>query len=489
MMMRKRALTLLSVLGFLWLTLLLSACGIGTADPAATPTVTPAATAATAPTATAQPEATATPGEDSGGLSVPDVGQVSTAVADRTPVPTPTPGAVEEGINELVQAAGLAGKSFLGLTVEDWINLVFSALIAVLGYLVGDKLLFGLLKRIARRTSTKFDDAFLDTIGGELKELVMILVTRFALLRLDFWGDGLRTFIDDVSFALVIVVVVAISLRLIRFAGEWYQKNLGPDKDKKRLDPIIAVVERMGYVLVMIIGVSMLLSQLGINISALSAALIFSTVILYLGAKDNIADAISGFIILIDQPFRVGDTIEIEKLNRRGTVVEVGTRTTQIRTGDNRLVIVPNSTIGASQVINYSYPDPKYQVHIEIGVAYGSDFDQVRSVIKDAVSGVDGVLPDEPVDALFYEFGDSSRTMHVRWWIDNVKHEKPIIDQVCEALENALGKAGIDLPFNTASLIVQVDPETIKQLSPSLQKPEPDDQASAGSSPNDSETE
>ncbi len=126
-------------------------------------------------------------------------------------------------------------------------------------------------------------------------------------------------------------------------------------------------------------------------------------------------------------------------------------------------------------MINYSFPDTNYRVQIEIGVAYGSDFDQVRSVIHDAVRGVDGVLPDKPVDALYHEFGDSARTMRVRWWIDDVNHEGAMIDQVSEALEAALTKAGIDLPFNTENLIVQVDPETIKQLSPSLQRPEKDD--------------
>ena len=132
-------------------------------------------------------------------------------------MPTPTAGPVEEGIDELAEATGLAGKSFLGQTAEQWINLALSALLAALGYLVGVKLLFGLLKGAARRISTKFDDAFLDTIGGELKDLVVILVTRYALLRLEFWSDGLRTAIDDVSFGLGIVVLVAISLKLIGY--------------------------------------------------------------------------------------------------------------------------------------------------------------------------------------------------------------------------------------------------------------------------------
>jgi MscS family membrane protein len=207
------------------------------------------------------------------------------------------------------------------------------------------------------------------------------------------------------------------------------------------------------------------LSHFGINITALSAVVIVVALVLSLGAKDIISDAISGFIILIDQPFRAGDTIQIEELNKTGTVEAIGTRTTRVRTGDNRLVIVPNSTIGASQVINYSFPDTSYRVQIEIGVAYGSDFDQVRSLIQDAVRGIDGVLPDKPVEALIRGFGDSSRTMRVRWWIDDVNHEAPIVDRVCEALERALDGAAIDMPFVTEKIILSMDTQTKQQLS------------------------
>jgi small-conductance mechanosensitive channel len=139
--------------------------------------------------------------------------------------------------------------------------------------------------------------------------------------------------------------------------------------------------------------------------------------------------------------------------------LEISTRTTRIRTGDNREVIVPNSQIGTSQVINYTYPDPRYRVQTDIGVAYGSDYDQVRRVIKDAVRGVEGVLPDKPVDVFFRQFGDSTRMMRVRWWIDNYDDENPMLDQVNAALESALDEAGIDMPFNTYALNVRMEDE------------------------------
>ncbi|NIV35873.1 MAG: mechanosensitive ion channel, partial [Anaerolineae bacterium] len=73
----------------------------------------------------------------------------------------------------------------------------------------------------------------------------------------------------------------------------------------------------------------------------------------------------------------------------------------------NRVVIVPNSVIGTNQVINYSYPDPRYRIETHVGIAYGSDIETARRVIVDTVRQMEGVLPDDPVDVLYVEMGDS----------------------------------------------------------------------------------
>jgi small-conductance mechanosensitive channel len=343
---RKHGLKLIIVLTLLWLAVLVSACG---SQPAA-PTVTAIAPSASA---TIEPEPAIRPAEQGSDTTV---GDISQAVAERTPVPTPTPGLIADQVDDLAQATGLAGKAFLGLTAEDWINLAISALVLVVGYFVGASLLIRLLKRVARRTSTHFDDAFLDSIGDEIKWLVMLLFSRLAILRLDFLGDGLRAAFVDVFFVLGLLISTIIAFRLINFGAQWYKDNWEHQEDRNRLDPIITILQRLGYVLVIIIGASIALSHFGINVTAFSAALIFVAIVISLGAKDIISDAMSGFIILLDQPFRVGDTIQIEELNKRGTVVEIGTRTTRILTRDNRLVIIPNSKIGTSQVVNDTYP-------------------------------------------------------------------------------------------------------------------------------------
>ncbi len=155
---------------------------------------------------------------------------------------------------------------------------------------------------------------------------------------------------------------------------------------------------------------------------------------------------ISGVIILIDQPFRVGDRIEIQELNTWGDVVSIGLRSTRIRTLDNRMVIVPNSSISNNQVVNYTFPDPRYRIQTEIGVAYGTDLRLVREVITRSLQGIEGVIPDKPVDILFWGFGDSAMILRVRWWIESYIDARRSTDRVNEAMYSALADAGVEMP-------------------------------------------
>ena len=160
---------------------------------------------------------------------------------------------------------------------------------------------------------------------------------------------------------------------------------------------------------------------------------------------------------MADQPFREGDSVHIKELGTWGDVLDIGTRTTRIRTKDNRELIVPNSQIVKSQVVNYNYPDTRYRQQTDIGVAYGIDIERIRKAATDAVRGVKYVLDDEPVDVYFIEFGDSARRVRVRWWIATFHEDWPALDEVNVALESAFEKAGIELPYETYDLRVHME--------------------------------
>jgi len=159
---------------------------------------------------------------------------------------------------------------------------------------------------------------------------------------------------------------------------------------------------------------------------------------------------------LSDQPFRAGDSILIKELDTWGDVLDIGTRTTRVRTQENRELIVPNSQIAKSPIVNYNYPDTNYRLQSDIRIAYGIDIDHVRQIAVEAVRSVTFVLADEPVDVLFIEF-DSARKVRVRWLIATFKDKWYALDEVNTALESAFDKAHIDMPPATYALHVHIE--------------------------------
>ena len=150
---------------------------------------------------------------------------------------------------------------------------------------------------------------------------------------------------------------------------------------------------------------------------------------------------------MFDRPYRIGDRIEVQDLDTWGDVVDIGLRSTRIRTRDNRMVIIPNSVIGKSLIVNYSYPDTKYRIEIQIGIGYGSEIEHARKTLIEAVENVEGVLEDHPVEALFLEFGDSALIFRVRWWLDSYYDTRRMFDRVNTAMYDALRREGIDIPM------------------------------------------
>ena len=110
------------------------------------------------------------------------------------------------------------------------------------------------------------------------------------------------------------------------------------------------------------------------------------------------------------------------------------------------MVIVPNSVISQSLIVNYTYPSTQYRIQVHVGVDYGTNLEMARQTMIDAVRDVEGVLPDQEVEALFLEFGPSALIFRVRWWVDSYSDTRRMFDKVNTALYIALNEAGIEIP-------------------------------------------
>ncbi len=449
---------------WLWLllaALLLAACG-GTGEATAVsppPSPTPPATATLPPT-TPSPEETPATGladvlVDPIGALPGTLDEIANAIAQRTPVPTQMPDAIERYVNEVAATSGLDETTIFGLSGSDWLNILASTVMIILGTLLVNLLLLAVLRWLVAQTPISFDNEMLAALETPLRWLVLVIIARAAVLRLDIWSDQWAAWLDDIFFFLTLGAVTFGVFRLIAFLADWYLRNRVAADQRSRVAPLLTIITRLGYLLFLVVAGALALARLGVNVTLLSAVLLFLGLIIGLGARDAISDAVSGAFFLLDQRFRVGDEIYMPELDTRGTVVDVGIRQTRLQTYDNNIAIVPNSLIAGSQIINFSIPDPSYRLNTEVGVSYDADLDPVIELLEGAVRSVGSVLPDKPVDIYFMSFGDSARLMSIYWWVTGNDDRFQSISRVNAAIERTLDTAGVEMPFNTLDVNVR----------------------------------
>lgn len=351
------------------------------------------------------------------------------------------------------------------MTIEEWVGIITRFLVFALIYLIGIWLVRIPLRWLVRRTPTEFDDQFFTSVGSELKLLVLVLCIDFLLSRSTLISDQIRQILGDVFFILYLLIFVTLIWRLVRFTEHWYRSKLENRIGKDRYDTLSPLITRSTAVILVVFSLALLLEHFGFQVSSV---MVVGLVILvfYIAVRFVIADAVNGFIILFDQPFRIGDRVKIQGMDTWGEVIEIGTRTTHIQTFDKRVVVVPNSTIANQQLDNYTYPDTTYRMHLDIGIRFGFDIRQVQDAISHAVSGVQGVLPENPPEVLLIKFGDSGLTFRVRWWVHAQSDYYVMSNKINLAIIQAMEETGIEVALTSLNVIsFQADSVEAERLS------------------------
>jgi small-conductance mechanosensitive channel len=170
-----------------------------------------------------------------------------------------------------------------------------------------------------------------------------------------------------------------------------------------------------------------------------------------LAFKDILQNWLSGLLILYRQPFRPGD--QIVSGSFEGTVEAIEARATLLRTYDGQRIVIPNSDI-YTRAVTVRTAFAKRRSEYDLGIGYGDDVERACRVILDAMGGIRGVERAPAPEAIPWALDDSSVRIRVRWWTDPRQHEVVLArGRVVAMLRQALGRAGIDLPFPTQVLL------------------------------------
>ncbi len=299
------------------------------------------------------------------------------------------------------------------------------------------------LLRLAARSRFHLDDVFFKIVHRPA-EWSIILVGITLALRWSYSDmKGTAVWVAVVKTLLVLIWSVA----ALRFLGRIGQDAVKHWRQAGRQGTEIIRMGETAARLILIAGaIFLFLSIWDINITPLLASAGIAGVAVALAAQETLANLFGGISVMLDQPFKIGDYVILDS-GERGEVTAIGMRSTRIMTRDEVMISIPNSVITNAKIINESAPKPRFRVRVRIGVAYGSDIDQVEAILLDVAQKSRRVVKAPHPRVRLRTFGDSSLDFELLCWGFTPEQKGILIHELNCAIYKEFNKAGIVIPF------------------------------------------
>lgn len=268
--------------------------------------------------------------------------------------------------------------------------------------------------------------------GGRVLSLL-----EHPLLRFGEHSLSLLFLLKAVGFLLLLGLVAG---RVRVLVGAFLLR--GPDVEPGQRHAVENIAGYVIFVLGCIIG----LQNTGIDLSSLAVLGGALGVGIGLGLQQSANNFLSGIILLLERPVKVGDRVEVGTLD--GDVVRIGSRATWVRTNANIIVIVPNSEFVMQQVINWTATDRQVRFNLPVGVSYRSSPDEVREALLSVARANPDVMDDPGPEVLFDGFGESSLDFQLRvWTVTKVRTPNVLRSDLYFAIHREFARRGIEIPY------------------------------------------
>ncbi len=341
-------------------------------------------------------------------------------------------------------------QQFGGRPLSLWLT---AALYIVGGFFAGIFVKWisaSLLKKVSEKTKNRVDDIILAVTE---RPLVFILILAGARLGVEALkpGSGAEAFIDKAYYILVSLAVGWVCARIIDAVAEEYVKPLVERTEGDLDDQLLPIVRRILKVIVWTLATLIGLKNAGYDVGALIAGLGIGGVAVALAAKDTLSNLFGSFTIFIDRPFKLGDRIKVNGVD--GTVVDIGIRTSKLRTLDNRIVTIPNASFAASPIENVaSEPSTKIVEYLDITYASGSaGVERALAILRAMPSSVADI--EEEIVCGLSSFAESSLRLTFVFYIKKGASYLGTIDAVNRAVLARFEAEGIEFAFPTRVVV------------------------------------
>jgi len=323
------------------------------------------------------------------------------------------------------------------------LSLIYAALLLVVAVFAGYVarwLFMPLLDRSLVRRGV--DSAVTRTISAAIPFWALIIGIQMALALVPIQA-GTAGVVRTGLLALAVIVTTWVMAKVATELTIRYGNSIGAAR------AFGSMAQNLVKLAVLIIGGAILLSALGVHVTAIVASLGIGALAVALAFQDTLSNIFAGLSILADQPVRVGDFIKLQT-GEEGFVGDIGWRSTRIRTLSNYVIVIPNKKLSESIIHNYSMPDTTYVLSIPISVGYGADPDRVISILVDetrrAAKHIPEIVQDfEPAARLHPGFGESSLNFTLTCKVKQYADQVPVADELRRRIIERFRKEGVEL--------------------------------------------
>jgi len=341
-----------------------------------------------------------------------------------------------------------------------WIACGVLFVAAILLRRVVTNIIFRGLKKLAERTETTLDDKLFPALEQPVAALVMVLgiFAALSVLKLSPRVDRL------IDHGATIAVLAVLFWGLLR-AGGAVLNHLEEIAHEKQIGiaHFMPLIKKALAALVIVFGVLMGIKSLGVDVGAVLTGLGIGGLAFAFAAQDTIANLFGSFVVVLDHPFKVGDYIRIG--SNEGTVEDIGLRSTRLRSSARTQIVLPNKTVAAEPVINFTRM-PQRRVDQTIGLTYNTTAEQMEAALGD----IRRILQDDPgvhqefVTVNFAEYNASSLDIQITYFTADPDFKKHLYvrERINLKIMRAVAERGLSFAFPTQTL--HVDDEVARKL-------------------------
>ncbi|MDR3251230.1 MAG: mechanosensitive ion channel family protein [Tannerella sp.] len=342
---------------------------------------------------------------------------------------------------------------YYGNSLHDW---GISALVIVGALILNAVLKFLIRKvvgKVTKKSKTRIDDIFIEALEKPLFMGIILLAIWVATSRLDF-DANVHEAVANSYRILVVLNVTWFFARFIISLMEEHSADKSVRSKKRRIyvdSKILPVIKRSTLIVIWSVGILYALGNVGVNVKALLGTLGIGGIAFALAAQDTIKNIFGGITIFTDRTFSIGDVIKFD--GAEGTVVDIGLRSTRIRTYDKQIATIPNYKLTDTLITNIT-SEPDRRVVMEIGLTYDTSYEKMQhaiEILKSIPEKVHGVSKDD-LKAVFTNFGDSAMIITFIYFIHNKSQILETKSEVNFEILKSFNQSALNFAFPTRTV-------------------------------------